>query len=70
MDIGCELWGLELSSLDVTPEDTGQFFFVCFFFKHVVLEQILFWRNPLTRLKSLIIYVDADLSVCFFRLCE
>ena len=33
MDIGCELWGLELSSLDVTPEDTGQFFFCLFVFQ-------------------------------------
>lgn len=81
MDIGCKLWGVGLSSLDVTPEDTEQFFQ----FKHAVLKQILFWRNPLTRLKTcLVIYVDAHSPVCayyrlrsqwhkknmFFRLCD
>lgn len=85
MDTGCKLWGVELSSLDVNPEDTGQFLGFFFRFKHAVLKQILFWRNPLTRLKTcLIIYVDAHLPVCayyrlrslwweknmFFRLCD
>lgn len=66
MDIGCKLWGVGLSSLDVTPEDTEQFFQ----FKHAVLKRILFWRNPLTRLKTcLVIYVAAHLPVCaYYRL--